>query len=294
MSLPIEILKRFLKRPGRRAWKCFRVTALVAVFVIVATTVEGKLVSAASDGAQSTNGASKYSAGIGDILKMLDAGVPKDVLKAYIDNSPVAYRPGADEIIALHKRGVSSEIITALLHRGEEVRSKEAQVKRAAQSLPVRRVTAQLPTSYAPAEADALAPQPDYPAYSSAYSYPAYSYPTYWSYSYVSPYYYSSFYYPYFSYRYCYPYYGYRSCYPRSGYRYCYSPNNYRCNYPRYSYRSCSPRYGGFRSGYASTRYVGRVPHYRQGGIRTSYASARYSGGFAASRQGGGFAGRRR
>lgn len=294
MSVPIEKLKPFLKLPGRRAWNCLRVPAMVAALVIGATSVEGKLVSAASDGARSTNGASKCSAGIGDILKMVDAGVPKDVLKAYIDNSPVAYRPGADEIIALHKRGVSSEIITALLHHGEVVRAKVAKATRAAQSPSVRRVPAEPPTSNAPAETYAPATESAYPAYSYGYSNPTYSYPTYWSYNYVSPYFYSSSYYPYFSYRYCYPYFGYRSGYPRSGYRYCYLPNYYRCSYPSYSYRSCSPRYGGFRSGYASTRYVGRVPHYRSGGVRTSYASARYSGGVAAYRQGGGFAGRSR
>ena len=259
----------------------------MAVIVVGAATAEGKLVSAASAGAQSTNGVNKYSAGIADVLKMVDAGVSKDVIKTYIENSPVAYRPSADEIIALHERGVSGEIITALLHRGAEVRAKLAQAMQASQSPPVRSAP-QATGSYAPAANYAPAPQLVYQDYSYAYSYPAYSYVDYPSYSYVSPYFYSSFgYYPYFSYRNCHPYYGYRSCYPRYSSRSCYSPYSYRGNYRNYSSAACPPRYGGFHASYSSTRYAGGVSPNRHAGFRAGHASARYSGGFAASRPGG-------
>src|SRR4029077_20149573 len=48
----------------------------------------------------------RFSPGVGDVLKMLDAKVDVEVIKAYIKTSPVPYSPGAEEIIALKKRGV--------------------------------------------------------------------------------------------------------------------------------------------------------------------------------------------
>ena len=64
--------------------------------------------------------AARFSAGVGDILKMVDAKVDAEVIKAYVKNSPTAYNPSATEIIALKDRGVGPEILTALLQRGAE------------------------------------------------------------------------------------------------------------------------------------------------------------------------------
>jgi hypothetical protein len=75
--------------------------------------------------------AAGLSAGIADILKMVDAKVDPEVIKTYINNSPTAYNPSATEIIALKDRGVGSEILTAMLQHGAEVR---AQSMRAAQA----------------------------------------------------------------------------------------------------------------------------------------------------------------
>ena len=68
-----------------------------------------------------------YSPGIGEILKMVDAKVDKEVIKAYVKNSLVSYNPTAAEIIALQERGVSSDIIVALLQRGGELKTSAGQ-----------------------------------------------------------------------------------------------------------------------------------------------------------------------
>src|SRR5882724_6567618 len=65
----------------------------------------------------------QFSQGIGEILRMVDAKVDAVVIQAYIKNSFAAYNPSANEIIALKARGVSNNILTALLERGAEVRA---------------------------------------------------------------------------------------------------------------------------------------------------------------------------
>src|ERR1043166_2207922 len=66
----------------------------------------------------------QFSAGIPEILKMVDAKVEASVIAAYIDSSPTAYKPSASEIIALKDRGVPSEVIAAMLKHGGEVRAQ--------------------------------------------------------------------------------------------------------------------------------------------------------------------------
>src|SRR6202158_5289959 len=55
--------------------------------------------------------AGHYSPGIADILKMVDAKIDADVIKAYIQSSRIAYNPNVNEIIALKDRGVSSDLL---------------------------------------------------------------------------------------------------------------------------------------------------------------------------------------
>jgi hypothetical protein len=64
------------------------------------------------------------SPGIAEILKMAQAGVSKDVMKAYVERSSIAYDPSPEELIALKERLVADEIVTALLKRGAEVRAQ--------------------------------------------------------------------------------------------------------------------------------------------------------------------------
>lgn len=59
------------------------------------------------------------SSGVADILKMLDAGVSKDVIKVYIENSPAAYNLTSADLIALKERGVSDELSLTLLNRNK-------------------------------------------------------------------------------------------------------------------------------------------------------------------------------
>ncbi|HTL59659.1 MAG TPA: hypothetical protein VL361_28570 [Candidatus Limnocylindrales bacterium] len=133
----------------------------------------------------------KYSAGVQDVLQMLDAKVDLGVIKEYIKNSTIGYDLNAEEIVALKKRGVPDEIVTGLLQRGAEVR---AQVATSAS-------TARPPyNTQAPYAPNAQAPYGPYygydygdynPNYSSAYVYPydySYGYPyNYWWYSYSYP-----------------------------------------------------------------------------------------------------------
>src|SRR5664279_4105726 len=69
----------------------------------------------------------RYSPGVADIVKLVDAKVDPEVIKTYIKNAPTAYNPNATEIIALKNRGVAPEILTAMLQRGAEVRAQGMQ-----------------------------------------------------------------------------------------------------------------------------------------------------------------------
>jgi len=69
----------------------------------------------------------KYSVGIDDILKMVQAGISKEVIKTYIENSPVPYNLSATDLIALKERGVTDDLTTALMKRGSVVRAEANQ-----------------------------------------------------------------------------------------------------------------------------------------------------------------------
>src|SRR5690348_3755266 len=125
----MKILKPFGAPSGRPAAIVLLIGAFATTpFVSRAITVEAT----SADPAPATQVAPapenppppKFSPGIQEILKMVDAKVDTDVIKVYIRNSMVAYNPGASEIIALKERGVPAEILTALLQRGAEVRTQ--------------------------------------------------------------------------------------------------------------------------------------------------------------------------
>jgi hypothetical protein len=71
--------------------------------------------------------APKLSPGIEEILKLVRAGVSPEVIKSYIDSSPIAYHPSAEDLITLKQLGVSDEIATALLKHGADLRVQAAQ-----------------------------------------------------------------------------------------------------------------------------------------------------------------------
>jgi hypothetical protein len=69
----------------------------------------------------------EFPAGVDEILKMLQAGVSTNVIKAYIETSPVAYNLGAGDIIALKKHGVPDDLTTAMVTRGGTLRAQASQ-----------------------------------------------------------------------------------------------------------------------------------------------------------------------
>jgi hypothetical protein len=155
------------------------------------------------------------SAGIADVLKMAERGVDASVIKAFVENYPVAYHASADEIITLHEAGISSEIIAALLRRSTELRTQqwEANQRALAQRAQAQRAAAATEMPSRP-PAVTVAPQAPAPAPQVNYVYPTYpTYPAYsYSYSYALPLSYSS--------AYCFPPYRYShyGYWPRSYY----------------------------------------------------------------------------
>lgn len=67
-----------------------------------------------------------YSVGIGELLRMADAGVSKEVMQAFVENSSLPFDPAATDYIALKDHKVPDEISIALTKRGAEVRAKSA------------------------------------------------------------------------------------------------------------------------------------------------------------------------
>jgi hypothetical protein len=145
--------------------------AQAALAATPTTTVQPLILS----GRQSTRPAGTYSAGITEIIKLLDAKVDAQVIFAYIQNSPIPYNPEATELVALKEHGASTEMMVALLHHGDELRLQMVRAQGAANLPPVA------PSYDLPPQA-ANPPYPsDYPAVADA-PYPAtcYSYGTGW------------------------------------------------------------------------------------------------------------------
>jgi len=53
--------------------------------------------------------------GMPEMFKMVDAGLSKEVIKAFIERAPFPFDPTPTDLIALKQRGVSDEIALALL-----------------------------------------------------------------------------------------------------------------------------------------------------------------------------------
>ena len=121
-----------------------------------------------------------FSAGVADILRMVDAKVDPGVIKAYIENSPVAYNLSAAEIIAAKQRGVADELLASMIARGAQLREKRAS---APPALPPAALVA--PTPQAPAYAYDYPTVPTYPAPAYNYDYPV-NPPYYYDYSYLN------------------------------------------------------------------------------------------------------------
>jgi hypothetical protein len=277
---------------GRLTSKLLVAGALAGGVLVLFTPIASPAINttSAAAGAVKPNAASqpggsaiRYSAGIADILKMADAKVDQEVIKAYIRTSPTAYNLSATEIIALTEHGISPEISTGLIQRGGELRAQAMRAGQLAASLPARPAYQGAVTSYAVAPAYDYSTQPVYPAYS--YGYPGYSYGWY-DYGYSWPSYWPSFYcggYPYRSY-YHYPYYS-----GARGYGY----PRYPAAYQPHGYSGHPVAFAGHASGFHSAGGFGGHPASfagHGGGFGRPAASfAGHGGGFG--RPGASFAG---
>jgi hypothetical protein len=63
-----------------------------------------------------------FSPGIADVVRLVQANLEESVVLSYVDTSPIAYDPSADEIVYLKDIGVTSEVISSLLRRGQMLR----------------------------------------------------------------------------------------------------------------------------------------------------------------------------
>ena len=126
-------------------------------------------------GRQSARPAGTYSAGITEIIKMLDAKIDAQVIFAYIQNSPIPYNPDVTELVALKEHGASTELMMALLHHGDELRLHMAQVQSTANPSPVAPAYDYPPqAAYPPSPYEN--PDPSYAPYPATY----YSYTSGW------------------------------------------------------------------------------------------------------------------
>jgi hypothetical protein len=55
---------------------------------------------------------------------MVQAGVSKEVIRAYIDGSPIPYRLSAEELIALKAKGVPDDLALPMVRRGAELKAQ--------------------------------------------------------------------------------------------------------------------------------------------------------------------------
>jgi len=110
---------------------------------------------------------------VSEIIKMSDAGVDEKTVLAYIENSP-GFVLKADDVIALHERGISTAIITAMLQHPPKV-----QVAQSMAAPPAQTAVAQqpLPVTYATPPAQPVYVTSPQVVYTDPYPY-AYSYPS--------------------------------------------------------------------------------------------------------------------
>ncbi len=180
----------------RNEWpKTFMVGGLIPASTIIAATlsvaatkvansslepVAAAATQPAPTATQSTQApAIRFSPPVAEVLRLVDAKVDPAVIKAFIHNYPAPYRLSAEQIIALKNRGVSSDIIAAMLQHGSDL------------TTPAISQPAPGPAPYGPAPAIpdqySAVPAPAYPDYSNAYG-PGYEYPLgypydYWGYN---------------------------------------------------------------------------------------------------------------
>ncbi len=69
-----------------------------------------------------------------EVVKMSQAGIQEPVIKSYIENSPAATIPTADDIVYLRDNGISSDLVISYIRRGQQLQVQAAQAAQAAQA----------------------------------------------------------------------------------------------------------------------------------------------------------------
>jgi hypothetical protein len=230
--------------------------------------------------------AAQFSPGVTAALRLLDAGVNKDIVKSYIQNSSLGFELSAEDIIALNERGVAPDLIVAMVTRSGEQRpaALPQTIMPPMGPMPMPEWTGPGPEYYPyPPEMPATyAPEPAYGG--SPYSYWYYSYPYYPGYS--------AWWYPYSSYLYYHgshgyhnhgyyhsPYYGYHGAYaqPYSHFNY-QSPISVGPDWGASRLRlSVGPHWGGnlTAAGPRPASFTGRFPARTGGGGMQAHAGGR-------------------
>ncbi len=158
-----------------------------------------------------------------DVLKLVHAKVNPEIVKAFIRNQPVPYRPTADQIIALQSLGVTSDILEEVVaHRSPELAplavEPEPSAPPEAEVAPVSLTTPGSPTPLLDAAGSTVVYTTSYPVYYTA-PYNDYYYYNDWWWTYRYPFWVSFSYWPYYSYYGCWPYWGWPYCgYPARSY----------------------------------------------------------------------------
>lgn len=268
-------MNRLVQRNWRSGWSAGRWTVIVVFAGACLAWAEVKTVPAPSAGsispppaAQTAANASattaKFSPGVQEVLRLVEAKAAPEVIKAYVQESPAAYPLSASEIVALKDLGVSSDVLVAMLRHGRDL---------SAQNPPAPAT----PPPYvagleAPPAAPGYAAAPQQPAYPSDYAAADYSYP--YAYSGGYPYWWWN--------SYSYPLVG---AYWVYGHRYCRYPVGY---YHNYGY----PGYHTHISGVY--RRTGGAPYSPAFGGRGGHPSFSGGGGrsFSGAHPGGGAGGR--
>jgi hypothetical protein len=133
--------------------------------------------------------------GVGEVVKMYQGGINKDVIVNYINNTALAYHLSADGIIYLQGLGMPQEITKAMILRDGQLQQQQQQaMQQFYQQQPVPPPGA-MPNGYGygegqppPQVATPSTPPPDvtvvgsdYPVYDAGYPYYGYyGYPYYW------------------------------------------------------------------------------------------------------------------
>ena len=97
------------------------------------------------------------SYGVGEVVKMWQAGVGNDVIATYINNATAPYHLDADGIIYVKSAGLPSQMIQAMIQRDVQLQQQTAALPQPVAATPapyVYMAPPQLPTAAAPAPSE--------------------------------------------------------------------------------------------------------------------------------------------